>query len=294
MRTSFWERATTFAGFDKETLSIDELFNKRKYYFDNLHQKLTIQQYIDTYFYSEWAYKNAITFPSIYDLMESFAINNISFRIKCGEKITLDMFFIYVELVYNIVSIKRVSRCDIIKFILQIQNNIRLDCERLGFEIREFGDEKYIIVEKSAAATAVADKYADKDLEFSFKVIEYNHFLLKGKIDRKWEILSALALKFESIRQQLETGRFREIAKDVGFLLNNLNIRHNNTCPGTKNYKGFIEQMSSEDLEGWYDKTYNILLLALLADDFSALHEEVQELKRTQATTEDEHPLNSR
>ena len=110
-------------------------------------------------------------------------------------------------------------------------------------------------------------------------MIEYNHFLLRGNIDRKREILLAIGQKFESIRSQLKKGSFSGVEDDASTLLNNLNIRHDNISPGSKSYKPLVAQMPQKDLEAWYDKTYSILLLALLADDFSALHKEVQELK---------------
>ena len=104
--------------------------------------------------------------------------------------------------------------------------------------------------------------------------------MLKGNIDRKREILLAIGQKFESVTKQLATSSFKSIADDAGYLLNNLNIRHNNTSTEIKGYyNAFVAQMATDDLEGWYDKTYNILLLALLTNDFPALHKEIKELK---------------
>ena len=186
----------------------------------------------------------------------------------------------YMETVYNLVSINIKADHSIIETVLQIKHNIKIDCERIGLEIRKIGDEKYIIVEKDAAATAVADKYADVDLAFSHKVIEYNHFLLRGDIERKREILLAIGQKFEPIRRRLEDGPFKSVSEDARTLLNNLNIRHDNISPEDKShYNAVVDQMPNGNLEEWYDKTYNILLLALLADDFSALHKEVGALK---------------
>ena len=47
--------------------------------------------------------------------------------------------------------------------------------------------------------------------------------------------------------------------------LSNLNIRHNNISaedPGK--YKAYVAQMSTENLEKWYDEAYQMCLLAFL------------------------------
>lgn len=55
--------------------------------------------------------------------------------------------------------------------------------EDLGYEAKVFEDEeKVLLVEKNAAATAVAEIMEPL---ISCKVIEYNHFLLEGNIEEK-------------------------------------------------------------------------------------------------------------
>lgn len=278
MRQSFWELATKFAGFYKEMSAINQLFDVQSFYYRNCAVPFTIKQYINDHHFPRWARANSVTAPSIKDLMQDLGVDFFDPR-NYKTDFSLEEFLLYVETVYNLVSIEIVEAKKIMDVISQIRSNIKIDCARLGFEVREFGKEKYIIVEKNAAATAVADQYAASELEFSFKVIEYNHFLLRGNVSRKREILLALGQKFEEKRRQLELGIFKDVAKDAGLLLNKLDIRHNNASPDSKGYNAFVAQMSSDDLEAWYDKTYDILLLALLADDFSVLHKKVQELK---------------
>ena len=159
-------------------------------------------------------------------------------------------------------------------------SNIRTNCDRLNFEIVKFSEGCLKIVEKNAATTAVADKYAESDSDFSYKVIEYNHFLLKGNVGRKREILKAIADKFEAVRPQLKANGFGAVESDAGYLVNNLNIRHNNTDPQSRSHNAYVAGMQDAELEKWYDRTYDVLLLALLASDFSELHSDIQELKK--------------
>ena len=278
MRKGFWELAKTFASYREEMSSINQLFNETMVYCHDLGKKLTVKEYIDHTSFHRWAHNNGITAISIDNLMEKLKIdffNSSGIRLE----LTQEEFLLYVETIYNLVNMKGKAERSIIDVISQINHNIEIDCERLGFEVKRTGEENFIIVEKNSAATAVADKYAAEDSDFSFKVIEYNHFLLRGDIGRKRDILLALGQKFESIHSQLKKGPFSGVENDAGYLLNNLNIRHNNTSPDSPSYNAFVAQMSPKDLEAWYDKTYDILLLALLADDFSALHKEVEALK---------------
>ena len=279
MRKSFWELATEFTGLENELLTINELFEYKEFYFVFSRGTYTLRSYISSYCFATWAPRNNVTFTSIQDLMYHLNIANLVRDIKMGKKLLLDEFLLYVETIYNLVNINTSWPPETSEIRIQITRNIELNCARIGFEVKKIGVEQYIIVEKNAAATAVADKYADTELDFSFKVIEYNHFLLKGNITRKREILLALGQKFEEIRPQLESGNFKDVAKDAGLLLNKLNIRHNNTSPDSKSYNAFVAQMPQEELEAWYDKTYDILLLALLTDNFATLHQETQNLK---------------
>jgi len=285
MRKAFWEHANELSDLGAEVSRIQQLLS------DEFHEPrfqtptFSLEKYIDQLFFPEWAVKHHITYLSISDTITAIGLGNIAKQIRENQKfmISLDDFLLYIEFIYNIV--KTVTAITITgdnehtkarDVSLQIQRNIGIDCARLNFEIKADADDKYIIVEKNAAATAVADQYISIDKDFSFKVIEYNHFLLRGNLARKKEILITLGEKFEPLRQKLKSGSYSQVAKDAGFLVNNLNLRHNNVTPGTNgNYHAFVAGMSAGDLEEWYDKTYDALLFALQADNYIDLSKKV-------------------
>lgn len=70
---------------------------------------------------------------------------------------------------------------------------------------------------------------------------------------------------------------FLEIIRVVMF--NNMNIRHNNCAEGDKNYKKVVAKMSQDELESWYDETYQLCLLAFLELDNVERTKKVAELK---------------
>lgn len=89
--------------------------------------------------------------------------------------------------------------------------------------------------------------------------------------------MKAVADRFEAIRPDLKS-EFKDLESDAGFLLNSLNIRHNNL--EGKNAIEYLKTMSSAELEEWYDETYQVLLLALLEQDNIERRKRVKALKQ--------------
>ena len=275
MRTSFWDIVGKQASFEDEIRYVDKALYHTLFYVD--YNRYSLVDYIESFYFSSWAAKNKITCPSIADLRSRLQIDEA----VRSASLKVEDFLLYLEFAANLVTIVILKDYNQrVKTIAEnIFRNIATNCERLNFEIVEFSEGLFKIVEKNAAATAVADKYSGRDSEFSYKVIEYNHFLLKGNLGRKREILNAIADKFEAVKQKLKANGFSNIESDAGYLVNNINIRHNNTDPQSKSQKAYVAVMPPAELEEWYDKTYDVLLLALLASDFSELHGDIQELK---------------
>ena len=88
---------------------------------------------------------------------------------------------------------------------------------------------------------------------------------MKGDLERKKAILVTLGDKLEPQRDKLEKVN-DHLKKDIFCLLNNLNLRHNNTDPGS-NYRPYVASMKDEELEQWYDDLYQMILLAFLELD---------------------------
>ena len=59
-----------------------------------------------------------------------------------------------------------------------------------------------------------------------------------------------------------------------------MNIRHNNVDPDLKGkYKAYVARMPNDELEKWYDETYQMCLLAFLQLENLARKVEFDELK---------------
>jgi len=130
-------------------------------------------------------------------------------------------------------------------------------------------------VPKDQVAISVAEII---DTSLSYKVIEYNHHSMKGDLNRKKEILLALADRLEPQRDKLKHNN-SQVQDDLFFLFNNLNLRHNNIDPEGKDYKPFVASMEKEELEKWYDDIYQMCLLAFLELDHIDRKDRIKELK---------------
>ena len=83
-------------------------------------------------------------------------------------------------------------------------------------------------------------------------------------MDVKKSILQQLASILEAKRKELNQAD-KTLEADLFYAFNNLNIRHNNVDSELKGkYKAYVAQMSNDELEKWYDETYQMCLLAFL------------------------------
>ena len=131
-------------------------------------------------------------------------------------------------------------------------------------------------VPKDQAAISVAEII---DPTLSYRVIEYNHHSMKGDLDRKKAILIALADRLEPQRKKLKqiNSSFED---DLFYLFNSVNIRHNNRDRDGKYYIPLVETMKDDEIERWYDDTYQMCLLAFLELDHLERKSRVKQLKK--------------
>lgn len=132
-----------------------------------------------------------------------------------------------------------------------------------------------LVIENKEEVTAAAEILPTS---LSLDVIKYNHRSLKGEIELKKAILLKLANELEPKRTEIETIS-KQLASDIFFMLNNMNIRHNNRSKKDKNYKEYVAKMRRDRLEKWYDELYQMMLLAILLLDNTDRTNKINELK---------------
>lgn len=193
---------------------------------------------------------------------------------------TLDYLVSFCEYSYNLVY--HSGRCNsgmlttaLSQEILFFLRQIKMVIGTIGYMANTQNDLTDF-VPKDQAAISVAEIV---EPELSYKVIEYNHHSMKGDLERKRATLLALADKLEPLRKKL--GQINDSLKsDLFFLLNNLNVRHNNTEPGGGKYIPFVAGMENEEIEHWYDELYQMCLLAFLELDHLDRKNSIEQLKK--------------
>lgn len=263
---------------DKSGVSIKVFPSNFSLYQDPQFVDMGIESFVDMYIFKLW--KGRGTCIDCNDMLESLDIKEI---LKNGEDIPEDSILNYLEYAANIlrlvnnVKLKDNASYSMTDVYYAALNNVTSCLDWLNFETKTFSKKDIVlVVEKNAAASSVAELV---DEELAYSIISYNHFLLKGNIDEKRKILLKLANEIEPRRHELEKITYK-LADNIFFMLNNLNIRHNNRSAGDKNYKEYVAKMSKKKLEEWYDEVYQEILLANLLLDDESRKVKIEELRR--------------
>ena len=188
----------------------------------------------------------------------------------------------FCEYVANLVSLyAKIKLKDSVHYyatdvVTAIKSNLRSLLDMLNLEMKLFEDQECVlIVEKNAEVTAVAE-IADETI--AYRIVQYNHYTLKGDIVKKKEILQLIGTQLEPERKQL-TSINRQLADNIFFMLNNLDIRHNNRSKKDNNYKEYTAKMKKNKLEEWYDELYQMMLLAMLELEQANRNQKIDKLR---------------
>lgn len=164
-----------------------------------------------------------------------------------------------------------------------VRENINrvLDLSNNEFLTLESG--RQIIVEKNVYASEVSQIVSETSIQDAIKVLEYNHFANKGDVQRKKEILIALANYLEPFRRELNNSEeLKDILKVnnqkvIAFeklfeMYNNFGLRHNNS-------NQYHLDLADDELEQWYDDIYTSTLFVILSMDESRILSKLKTLR---------------
>ena len=147
-----------------------------------------------------------------------------------------------------------------------LQDNISLLLSQLNLKPVQKEKGIRILVPKDPRVIEAVEIIEKPDVKLA--ILEYNHITNRNNLTGKQKILHILAKDFEPKRIELEkTTEWKNLASDLGFLFNSLDIRHNNT-EGVKALT-VIRNMQDRDLLAWYDTTYQLYLTAVLLHHYS-------------------------
>ena len=220
-------------------------------------------------------YPNRSTFTSYSQMVEFVGLNIYN---------TTEQLFVFSEFLVDIFSnLAEKFTEEESEFIQIIFDNIKRFLELSNHELITLDNGNKIIVEKNVYASEASQIVSETSIEEAIKVLEYNHFSNKGNIQRKKEILIALANYLEPFRRELN---YSEELKDImkvnnqkviAFeklfeMYNNFGLRHNNS-------NQYHLDLADDELEQWYDDIYTSTLFVILSMDESRILSKLKTLR---------------
>ena len=220
-------------------------------------------------------YPNRSTFTSYSQMVEFVGLNIYN---------TTEQLFVFSEFLVDIFcNLAEKFTEEESEFIQIIFDNIKRFLELSNHELITLDNGNKIIVEKNVYASEISQIVSETSIQDAIKVLEYNHFSNKGNIQRKKEILIALANYLEPFRRELN---YSEELKDImkvnnqkviAFeklfeMYNNFGLRHNNS-------NQYHLDLADDELEQWYDDIYTSTLFVILSMDESRILSKLKTLR---------------
>lgn len=271
-RENIFERLSKHFDLDVEIRRIDALF-VTTFYYVNISPRKKIwyspEDLVDKWCIFDWKQrKNCITCN---DMRSTLRIPNFRYV----EHYTEDEVLTYLEYVENILFLCEEWRSSHLEIQVMdeygmLMQNIDTVLDTLNLETVCFKEHQQVFLkEKNSPINMVLETLED---DMAIDVVRYKHHTLKGNLPEKRKILAYLDLQFEKIRKRLKEMQCN-VESDTGFLLNTF-IRHNNDD------KEYIQKLAADDLEGWYDKIYDLLLICFMQNIYLDLKQDISVLKQ--------------
>lgn len=97
----------------------------------------------------------------------------------------------------------------------------------------------------------------------SIKTFMYQHRSMRGNLTEKKSVLKLIGDELEPHRDVLKQFN-SDLEKCIFTDLNAMDIRHNNTAPGSENYRPFFANKSPAEKEACYDRLYDMMIIAYM------------------------------
>lgn len=240
----------------------------------------SIFKFVNDYCFRDWEHRGHCT--SVEDFLESLSFDDL----KDCAAYHIEDHLTLIELIYNFWWLtsekfddqtfsKRLKWCGNYYHLKDVMDDI---LEQYNHTVYTNEDRNIImVVENKAEVTAAAEIMPTDSL--AFDIIKYNHRSLKGELNAKKSILISLGAELEPNRAELDKLN-KQLCSDIFFMLNNMNIRHNNCNEAdASKYQKFVAEMDITQLEEWYDELYQMILLAFLLLDNTERTAKVKSLK---------------
>lgn len=279
MRKSIFDIVAESIDMESETNRLVTMSSEEDVLVINSYSYKTLFDYVNEYCFKNWAQRSH--FIDVDDFLQALEFEDL----KGEAAYNVDAFLTLVELIYNFWELShnkfydnekryRMQWCGNYYHLKDVMDDVLSQYNHVAYINEE--QECVLVVEDKPEVTAAAEIMPTPAL--AVDVVKYNHRSLRGELEQKKKILLAMGLELEAKRKRLRTIN-SALENDIFFMLNNLNIRHNNKSKGDKNYKEYVAKMRKDRLEKWYDELYQMILIAFLLMGNAKRADKVKELK---------------
>ena len=279
MRKSIFDIAALSVNVPDEVMRLLKMSMQEQCLWVNSSRFYTIFKFVDEYCFGDWAKRGH--FINVDDFLSALDFKSLQSRAKTDSENLLTL----IELIYNFWYLSYDALCDDERgYTLKWSGNYYHLKDVMDDILTQYNhvahidedNESVLVVEDKPEVTAAVEILPE---ELTGKVIRYNHRSLRGELELKKEILISLGAELEPKRKELKQLN-GQLEDNIFFMLNNINIRHNNRSKKDKSkYKEYVAKMTKAQLEKWYDELYQMILLAFLQIDNADRLERVKELK---------------
>ena len=268
MRKSIFDLVADKLDMEGDTYRLVTMADTEKTLCINRNTYYTVFKFVDEFCFRDWECRSR--YMNVDDFLEALDFGEL---VK-DAKWDIEAHLTLIELIYNFWNLAHnmfddkdfkgnLQWCGNFYHIKDVMDEILEEYNQVVYSNED--KDYFIVVENKAEVTAAAEIMPTDAL--SFDVIKYNHRSLKGEVDAKRAILVSLGAELEPKRKGLQ-GINKQLSEDIFFMLNNMNVRHNNcVASDLGKYKEYVSKMTPEQLEEWYDELYQMMLLAFLLLD---------------------------
>lgn len=234
--------------------------------------------------YSKYTLKKYIAHDFLKSKLRGTAVSVDDFIRECSQMWaypSLKALLFYCEMMLNLMAIVEITNWtnrDVVSLRARIIDNINLILDKTGYSAN-IEDGIVLIVKKDALTSAVVEDLDDVDVASA--VLSYNRIDSQGDLEGKRKLLFVIGKGVEPILQRYKefAGLKYDMADNVRFCLNNLDIRHNNIAG--RDAKPLLKRLSDTSLESAYDDLYRSMLLLIELENYPEAHERIKALRQS-------------
>lgn len=234
--------------------------------------------------YSKYTLKKYIARDFLKSKLRGTAVSVDDFIRECSQMWaypSLKALLFYCEMMLNLMAIVEITNWtnrDVVSLRARIIDNINLIFDKTGYSAN-IEDGIVLIVKKDALTSAVVEDLDDVDVASA--VLSYNRIDSQGDLEGKRKLLFVIGKGVEPILQRYKefAGLKYDMADNVRFCLNNLDIRHNNIAG--RDAKPLLKRLSDTSLESAYDDLYRSMLLLIELENYPEAHERIKALRQS-------------